>query len=488
MEFDTQQIRDSFHEAIDNSNAFILYLNSMGNIIACNKKIESLTGKKKDQVLGRYWLSVLYNNHGEQNLIKQHMFKAVMDDSIKYKRPNSFEGALVDSQEHEHLVSWDLTPVTEEPKGLMGMLLVGNDVTQLKDREESFKKIDNTLKNIFSNIKEYALYVTNLDGNITYYGMGSEIMFGWQKNEIVFKHISILHTLEDAASALQFIISQVNAKGEHETEIDLVKKDGQHFPVELTVSRFIDPDGKPAGYIFIAKDITERRKLEYQVFQAEKMAAIGQLAAGMAHEINNPLFVISGRMEMMLEGKRLAKKIKDNLNIMNAQTERIRKLVDRLLKFSRKTIPRLENLNINEVIEGVLPLLSYHKLPASSVEIDRVLAPNLSPVRGDLNQLQEVFINILVNAYQAMPQGGKIAIETRNSQDGFAEITIADTGHGISEDVLKNIFMPFFSTKKEGTGLGLSICYNIIKVHNGSIDIESKVNEGTTFIIKLPFA
>jgi PAS domain S-box-containing protein len=326
-----------------------------------------------------------------------------------------------------------------------------------------------------------------MDGNITYYGMGSEIMFGWQKNEIIFKNISLLHAEEYAKTNLPFILEQVRDTGQYETETDLVKKDGQSFPVILSVNKFLDKESRLAGYIFIAKDITERKKFEYQIIQSEKMAAIGQLSAGMAHEINNPLFVISGRIEMMLDNKDLPEAVRQTLGVIYSQVDRIRKLVDQLLKFSRKTPPKFEAVNVNDTIEGVLPLLSYHKLPSAQININKFFENNLPAIKGDLNQLQEVFVNLCLNAYQSMPEGGTLTIKTRNLQNRYAEVRISDTGQGISEQNLKNIFMPFFSTKKEGTGLGLSICFNIIKNHNGIIDVESQLNCGTTFIIKLPF-
>lgn len=385
------------------------------------------------------------------------------------------------------MISWSINPVVSESGNLEGALCIGNDVTELKERESSIKKIDDTLKNIFSSIKEYALYVVNLDGNITYFGMGSETMFGWQKNEIIFKHAGILYSQEDAKSLLPSILEKVKEKGLHELEINLVKKNGQFFPVMQTVSRFLDESGNLMGFIFIAKDITERKEFENQIFQSEKLAAIGKLAAGMAHEINNPLFVISGRVEMILEQKKLAKKLREELTIVITQVDRIRKLVEQLLKFARKTTPKLETININDVIESVMPLLSYHKLPSYNVQIDKELVKDLPPVKGDLNQLQEVFVNLFINAYQSMSEGGKLTIKTGNFGNQFAKITVSDTGHGIAPEDLKNVFLPFFSTKKDGTGLGLSICYNIIKAHNGSIDIESQINKGTTFMIKLPF-
>ncbi len=481
-----QETEKIFCRLLDNADVFALYLDAHGRIIIFNKKIENITSVRRENIIGKNWLNILF--HGNNEVIKQQMFKAIVDDSITYKRPNNFEGLITDRNNIQHLISWSITPIVNAGGELEGILLIGNDTTALKEREDSFKKIDNTLKNIFSSIKEYALYVTNLDGNITYYGMGSEMMFGWQKSDIIFKHVSMLHLQNDVRFKLPLMLEQVNRSGQYEMEIDLLKSNGQPFPVILNVSQFLDAESKPIGHIFIAKDITERKKLEYQIFQAEKLAAIGQLAAGMGHEINNPLFVISGRLEMLFEKKKLERKLREDLEVISAQAERIRKLVDRMLKFSRSTPLRLESININDVIESVLPLLSYHKLHTSKIDIEKNLVKEMPPIKGDLNQLQEVFLNLFINAYQSMPEGGSLTIKTDNFQNLYAQIWVSDTGCGIPPQNLKNIFMPFFSTKKDGTGLGLSICYNIIKNHNGSIEIESQVNKGTTFIIKLPFA
>jgi two-component system NtrC family sensor kinase len=166
----------------------------------------------------------------------------------------------------------------------------------------------------------------------------------------------------------------------------------------------------------------------------------------------------------------------------------MRKLVDRFLTFARKRPLEMEFLSINEVIKDIAPLLSYHKMPISKIEIIKNLAKKLPKVKADLHQLQEVFLNLTINACQAMPEGGKLTLKTVSLEDKFVEIRISDTGAGIAPQNLKNLFMPFFSTKKDGTGLGLSICYNIIKSHNGSIDVDTELNKGTTFIIKLPVA
>jgi signal transduction histidine kinase len=219
------------------------------------------------------------------------------------------------------------------------------------------------------------------------------------------------------------------------------------------------------------------------------MAAVGQLSAGMAHEVNNPLFVISGRLEMLLEDARLEGELRKELEMIKSQSDRIRGLVDRLLKFSRyhKT-KTTEPLDLNSIIEGVLPFLNYQNWSDSKVVLEKDLSKDLLPVNGNLNELQEVFINLFLNAYQSMPEGGTVTVKTANTDSEFVEVRISDTGRGIAGEDLKNIFMPFFSTKKEGTGLGLSICYNIIKNHQGSINIETRLNAGTTFIVRLPIA
>jgi len=478
------QIEDIFPLLIENAAVLVLYLDHKGKIVLCNKKTEGVVGFKRADIIGKNWLKVLFKD--SDNTLKRDMFKAVLDDAFTYKRAKDFECHLSGEEGSLRLVSWNITPILDKNKQVQGCLLFGHDITQIQERENSLKNIDDSLKNIISSINEYALYVINLDGLITYFGMGSETMLGYTKSQIIFKHVSILHNINKAASELSLILERVRLFGKHETEIELFTKAGLAIPVRLTINRFLDTAGKLTGYIFIAKDITETKKLEYQVFQAEKLAALGQLSAGMAHEINNPLFVIAGRLEM-LKTEELGLKHIETFNLIDSQLNRICKLVDRILKFARKSTLTLAEVDINQIIELVLPLVDYNKPPSANIEIETQLGRNMPKISGDPDQLQEVFLNMIINAYQAMPEGGSIKITTSNFQNLYAQVQITDTGGGIPEANFKNIFMPFFSTKGQGTGLGLSICHNIIKSHNGSIELESQVNRGTTFTIKLPF-
>ncbi|MCX5694488.1 MAG: PAS domain S-box protein [Candidatus Omnitrophica bacterium] len=476
-------MKDIFSSLIENAAVLVLYLDKKENIVLCNKKTESIIGLKNSEIKGKNWLKVLFKD--KDNTIKREMFKAVLDDALTYKRAKDFEGHLLSSHGKLRHISWNITPILNKNE-VQGSLLVGHDITEIQERENSIKNIDDSLKNIISSINEYALYVINLDGLITYFGMGCEMMFGYSKPEIIFKHISILHNINRADSQLSLILERVRLLNKYESEIELITKSGEVIPVRLTVNRFLDANGKLTGYIFIAKDITQTKKLEYQVFQSEKLAALGQLSAGMAHEIHNPLFVISGRLEMLKQEK-LVLGIKKEIDLIDTQVNRIRKLVNRILKFARKTTLTLEAVNLNEIIELALPLVNYNKLLPANVEIKKIFEKNMPKISGDPDQLQEVFLNMIINAYQSMPNGGIIEIITSNFQNRYAQVQIIDTGEGIAEANLKNIFMPFFSTKGHGTGLGLSICHNIIKSHNGSIELESRINQGTTFTIKLPF-
>ena len=470
---------------IENAGVAVIYLDLNGKIVFCNQKAESIIGEKPENIIGKNGIEVLFQD--ANNAMKKDMFKAILDDVSSYKRPRDFKCHILSSDHNLRLVSWNIAPLIDTNKQFQGSVLFGQDITETQESQASVEKIESSLKDILSNINDYALYVINLDGLINYFGMGCERMFGYQKAEIIFKHARILHNVNKGIAELDLILERVRLFGKHEAEIELFTKAGLAIPVRLTINQFLDAQGKLAGYIFMAKDITQTKKLEYQIFQAEKLAALGQLSAGIVHEINNPLFVISGRLEM-LKQEALNPELKKKIDFIDLQVNRIRKFVSRILKFARKSTSIFEMININEIIESALPLVNFNLSPTIKIEIEKSLEKNMPKISGDADQLQEVFLNIILNAYQSMPEGGAIKITTLNFQNLYAQIQITDSGVGIPPANLSNIFMPFFSTKAQGTGLGLSICHNIIANHNGSIELESQVGQGTTFTVKLPFA
>jgi signal transduction histidine kinase len=279
----------------------------------------------------------------------------------------------------------------------------------------------------------------------------------------------------------------------HEQNVQLLAQVNQ-FNEELT--RKIE-----AATSELAKSNEELRLLNEALFesqrqlsQSEKLAAVGQVTATMAHQIGTPLNSISGYIQLILQDGNLQPKDRDRLKIIESQLDRLADSVKSFLSFTRQPKPQLRSLDVNEVLEELIHLSEPWFL-ARNVRFSITLSPDLPPILGDSTHLQTLFLNLITNALDAMPQGGVLTIKTRqvspplSSEDGrWLEISITDTGIGITEESKKRIFDPFFTTKKmgEGTGLGLAICEKIIKEHSGRIDVESEVGKGSTFFISIP--
>lgn len=237
------------------------------------------------------------------------------------------------------------------------------------------------------------------------------------------------------------------------------------------------------------KMVAELDSRQEQLVQSRKLAAIGTLTSGIAHELNNPLNNISITTEsFMLNYPNMStQEIKEMVDDILAQTERASQVVKNLLEFSRTERPGLRILDLREVIERTLKLIR-NQMVVAHVRVETQLAPTLPPIRGKRQDLQQAFVNILLNAIQAMPGGGAINIRAGHGPNGYLQVDLSDTGTGIESEALEHIFDPFFTTKAsgQGTGLGLSIVYNIIKTHGGYIEVNSELGKGTTFSIFLP--
>jgi len=237
------------------------------------------------------------------------------------------------------------------------------------------------------------------------------------------------------------------------------------------------------------RDDKLREYTDQQIMKSERLATLGQLAAGVAHEINNPLGTISIYTQMILDD--LGKdndSCRESLAVVMKQTNRAGRIVKDLLEYARQPEPEMRILNINDVLRKAIAIIT-HPAELQSIRVTTNLAPELPDSQGDSDKLQQVFVNIIVNALQAMPKGGELTISTRLTEvNKLIEIEISDTGCGIPQEHLGKLFDPFFSTKSagEGTGLGLSVSLGIVERHNGTIDVKSKVGEGSTFIIRFP--
>ncbi len=227
----------------------------------------------------------------------------------------------------------------------------------------------------------------------------------------------------------------------------------------------------------------------HQLQQTEKLAAIGTLAAGVAHEINNPIGIITARVETMLwdaDAAGLPAPVQEDLRIIDKHAQRVAKIARGLLSFARRAPWETGPVDLNRLLEEAL-LLVEQQFVREGIRVERALEPGLPLIRGSANHLEQVMINFLNNAREAMAGGGRLAVAARRSQrDGWVEVRIADSGPGIPAEHLSHIFDPFFTTKAGGTGLGLAVSYGIVQEHGGTIEVESAPGQGTTFTVTLP--
>jgi two-component system NtrC family sensor kinase len=267
---------------------------------------------------------------------------------------------------------------------------------------------------------------------------------------------------------------------------------GETRTVNVAIAPLVTRKFEVAGRLVIMDDITERVELEAQLSQADKLSSIGLLAAGVAHEVNTPLAVISSYTQMLAKQLQGDAQKSGLLEKITRQTFRASEIVNNLLNFSRTSGSEFSDVDVNQIIDDTLALLA-HQFKTAKVEVQHELAPKLPAIQGNPGRLQQVFLNLFLNAKDAMPGGGTLRVSTRNGDS--VSVNVSDTGSGIAAENIQRIYDPFFTTKSSpregqnrGTGLGLSVTYGIIQEHAGKIRVESRHGEGTTFILDFPLS
>ena len=262
-----------------------------------------------------------------------------------------------------------------------------------------------------------------------------------------------------------------------------LRKDGSEIPVEIGLT----PIQTATGMRVVASilDITERKRLEMRLRQAERLAELGTLASGMAHEIGTPMNVILGRAEYLLQ-RTTDEGMKKGLATIVTQIERITKVMNQLLSFARRKPLEQRAVDLGEIVEDSLEMFE-ERIAHSRVTIEKTIESSLPPVLADRDQLIQVLINLVMNSLHAMPEGGRLGLSL-DRENRHVRLGVSDTGHGMPEEIRSKVFEPFFTTKDfgKGTGLGLTVVKGIVEEHGGTIAVESVVDKGTTFWIRLP--
>ncbi|MCA1961392.1 MAG: PAS domain S-box protein [Desulfomonile sp.] len=271
-------------------------------------------------------------------------------------------------------------------------------------------------------------------------------------------------------------------------ECRMKSANGAELSLLLSATVRRDESGRIVSYEGIAKDITARRQMERQLQMADKLASLGQVSTGIAHEVNNPLGIILGYTQLLLRETGEGTQIYDDLKTIEKHGRHCKTIVEDLLKFARSTQTHKTSINVNETLDQVISLLG-HQFELDNVALIRESDANIPSLVADEEKLKQVFMNLLMNARQSISGTGRITVRTaHDASAGEVMIEITDTGCGISPDIIGKIFDPFFTTKPvgEGTGLGLSVSYGIVQDHNGRIEVSSCPGEGSTFAVHLP--
>ncbi len=395
-------------------------------------------------------------------------------------------------------------PFSHEDKQLLKALsshvamAIGNALLyeQVKHSERALRESEEKLRLTFDSMAE-GVAVTDLSANIIEVNKALVDILGYRnKKDLIGNKIYSLVPENDRTEVKKNVEEMLTDKYVLNGETIILKKDGTGLGVEISSASITDPTlGVPTGTVTIIEDITQRKKLESEKLEMEhkaqiasRLASVGEMASGIAHEINNPLTGVIGFAHLLME-KDIPENIRKYVETIHDGAQHVASIVSRLLTFARQEKPSRDSADINGILENTLALRKY-ALETNNIEIDTQFATDLPRTMADAGQLQQVFLNIIVNAEteMALAHGrGKLAIKTK-TMDNIIRISFKDNGPGIPKENLKRIFDPFFTTRKagKGTGLGLSLCHATIVEHNGQIYAKSKLGSGATFIVELP--
>lgn len=473
-----------FREILENIQLVGVMLNLEANISFCNDYLLAISGWKREEIIWNNWFKIFLPPETRDE--KQKFF---IEDISNPEKSIRFENEIIMRDGSRKYISWNNIFLRDLQGRIAGVTCIGEDVTERKKSEEALKESEATLRNLINSNPE-SIALIDTEGKII---ASNEIMAarnGKIINDMIGKNI--FHMYEDDISA--------NRRKKFDQVIESAStirfedsRGGKDF--DITLSPIKDSSGKVTKISILGIDITERKKTEEQLLQSQKMEAIGRLAGGIAHDFNNMLTAIIGNAELLL------------LNISETDTsfnfaknifetsEKASQLTKQLLAMSRKQVVKPSVLNLNDILTGMKHI--FDRITGEDIKFIIEQEERLNNIYADRSQIEQVILNLIVNARDAMPEGGIITIKTSNIDidqnncnnfnlvpyGNYSSISISDSGCGISPEDLEKIFDPFFTTKQSGTGLGLSIVYGIVKQSGGFIIVNSEINNGTKFTL-----
>ena len=482
-----RQSEERYRTLVENAAEAIAVMQD-GIIKFANAKVVEITGYTMEELNSMPRAAVVHPDDRDR-VIGYHERRLRGEEA-----PTDYEFRIIDKQGNLKWLERRVALITWE--GRPAVLVLDTDITERKRAEEQLKMSEQRYRTVLEEADE-GYFETDLGGNMTFCSEAIARTLGYSKEELCGMNYRQLFPKEEWEVNFE-VFNKVFRTGEPVRWFPgtAITKDRRRIAIERTVLPLRNEKGEIVGFRGVARDVTERKRaeeerkqLELKAQMASRLASVGEMAAGIAHEINNPLTGVIGYAQLLMSRQDLPEDVRQNLKVIADAAQRVAGIVQRLLAFSRQTKPERRQVNINQLIESTLALRAY-SLRTSNIEVITRLDPYLPDTIADPGQIQQVLLNLIVNAEQAMKEvrrRGRLTITTKKKGD-VIEIKVKDNGHGIKPEIMNRIFDPFFTTREAGggTGLGLSLCYGIVTEHNGRIYARSTPGRGATFIVELP--
>jgi two-component system, cell cycle sensor histidine kinase and response regulator CckA len=477
----------------DLTPAMIFFKDTKNGILRVNKRFAETVGKPVADIEGKPYPEI----HSEDAA------KYYVDDLEVIQSGVPKLGIIETIRDREGKEIWvqtDKVPVCDKAGSVIGIVAMCQDITHRKKAEETLRLLNSA---VLQSRESILITDAELDlpgPRVVFVNPAFTKMTGYSQEEAVGKTPRILQGPRTDKTVLSRLRKNLEQGETFEGEAINYRKDGKEFDLEWQIAPIRDVAGTITHFLSIQRDITARKRFEAQLFQSQKMETVGKLAGGVAHEFNSILTAIIGQSELMLDDLPAGSPLRKSAAEIRKAASRAATLTRQLLAYGRKQFLKPETLDLNRVMASMDGM--FHHLMGGDVDMQIIPARGLQAVKADAGQIEQVIMNMAINARDAMPNGGKLTLETANVtfdqesvgrypelQEGdYVMLAITDTGRGMSAEVKARVFEPFFSTKEvgQGTGLGLSTCYGIIKQSGGHISVYSELARGATFKIYLP--
>lgn len=488
---------------VEQSPDVVVITDPTGKIEYVNPSFTKSTGYTAQEAIGNY-PSVLKSGHTSQG-VYTHLWETIAagkewrGEFYNKKKDGTFywESALI-------------SPLKNENGEITNFIAVKEDITERKQIESRLRDHEAFIHSTVNSMQD-GLITIDASNNIQLFTPSAERIFGYKAHEIVGKNLTILmpesFREKHQAGLDRYLKTGVPRVIGTDVEVEGLRKDGSIVPIEICISEIAKEELSTSQllqrsekwFVGVIRDISDRKKSEEEVrfaqrqaMESEKLAAVGQLAAGVSHEVMNPVNIIGLKIQMLKRNTKDDEKTQTFCEKVDNELKRIQKIMGSLLIFSRKGDASFQKGDLKEDLEKVVAILE-NEFSKDNIEIIRDWCLEDNKISYDPDKLRQVFLNLINNARHALPNGGTITVGStplNKSGKGFIRYSFSDTGTGMSKEVKSRIFDPFFTTKPEGegTGLGLSIVHGIISEHGGDIFVESEEGKGTTFLIDLPVA